>query len=83
MFAVGINSCRSSSRFGSALCGEGRGSATGRDNHGHLTTNEISRQRGQTIVLALCPAVFDREVPALDIARFAQAAVICPQTARP
>ena len=45
----------------------------GRGNHGHLTANQIGRQRRQSIVLVLRPAIFDRHVPALDIAGFAQA----------
>ena len=44
-----------------------------RDDHGHLTADQIGRQRRQSIVLALGPAVFDRDVLALDIAGFVQA----------
>ena len=42
-------------------------------NHGHLTTNQIGRQRRQSIVLALRPAILDRHVLTLDIAGFLQA----------
>jgi hypothetical protein len=41
-------------------------------NHGHLTTNQIGRQRRHSIVLAFRPAVFDRGISTLDIAGFAQ-----------
>ena len=53
--------------------GRQRRRSAARGNHGHLTTNQIGRQRRQSIVLALRPAIFDRHVPALDIAGFAQA----------
>src|SRR5262249_51506939 len=38
-----------------------------------LAANEVGRQGRQSIVLAPRPAEFDRHVPALDEARFAQA----------
>ena len=41
------------------------------DDHGHLTANQIGRQRRQPIVLTFRPAVFDRDVLALDEAGFA------------
>ena len=41
--------------------------------YGNLTTNQISCQRLQPLVLALGPAVFDRHVLALDEARVFQA----------
>ena len=50
-----------------------------RDNHSHPTTNQISRQRGQSIILPLRPAVFDRHVLALDPSGFLQALMECGQ----
>ena len=44
-----------------------------RDNHGHLTANQIGRQCRQSVVLILRPAIFDRYVLAFDIAGFSQA----------
>jgi hypothetical protein len=44
-----------------------------RENHGHLTANQIGRQCGQSIELVLSPAIFDRHIAALDVASFAQA----------
>ena len=41
--------------------------------YGNLTTNQISCQRLQPLVLALGPAVIDRHVLALDEARVFQA----------
>jgi hypothetical protein len=38
----------------------------------HLTANQIGRQGWKSIVLPLRPAIFDRDVLALDIAAFAQ-----------
>ena len=58
-------------RRGRRLCRQRRRSAAGRGNHGHLTANQIGRQRRQSIVLAVRPAIFDRDVLALDIAGFA------------
>jgi hypothetical protein len=34
--------------------------------------NQIGRQCGQSIVLILCPAVFDQHILAFDVAGFAQ-----------
>jgi hypothetical protein len=45
--------------------------------HGHLSLNQIGRQRRQSIVLAVGPAIFDRHVPAFDKARFAQTLTKC------
>ena len=41
--------------------------------HRHLAADQIGRQRRQPIELALGPAIFDRDVAALDVAGFAQA----------
>ena len=38
------------------------------DDHGHLAADQIGRQRRQPVVLALRPAIFDRDVAALDVA---------------
>src|SRR6516225_7706258 len=43
-------------------------------NDGHLTPHQIGRQRGQSIVLAVRPTIFDRYVAALDVADLAEAA---------
>jgi hypothetical protein len=51
-----------------------------RDNDGHLTTNQFVRQGRQAIVSALCPAILDRQVPALGIAGFPQSIVKRAQT---
>jgi len=44
-----------------------------RGNHGHLAANQIGCQCRQSIAVPFRPAVFDRHVPALDIAGFHQA----------
>ena len=58
------------------LCGRrlggNRGSTPRCDDHVHLPTNQISRERRQSIILTLGPAVFDRHVAALDVAHFTQ-----------
>src|SRR5215470_8559318 len=45
----------------------------GGGNHAHLTTNEFARQCRQSIVLALCPVVFDRDVAPLYVTSLTQA----------
>jgi hypothetical protein len=41
------------------------------DDHGHRTAHQLRRHLRQSIVLALDPAVFNRDIPAIDIARCA------------
>src|SRR5262245_37377649 len=48
------------------------GSADGSD-HFNLPSNQVGRERRQSIVLKLCPAVFDREISPFDKAAFVQA----------
>src|SRR5262249_61736116 len=43
------------------------------DDHCHLTTNQLSRQRRHSVVLPGRPAILDRYVLTLDIACFLQA----------
>ena len=45
--------------------------------------NQIGYQCRQAIVLILCPAIFDRYVPALDIAGFTQGLAKCGHEVRP
>ena len=47
--------------------------ASGRGDHGHLTSNEISRERRQPIQSSLRPAIFDRDVLTLDVPDLVQA----------
>jgi hypothetical protein len=57
-------------------CGFGRDRRVygpGRSDHGDLATHQIDRQLWQSIVLALRPVVYDRNIPAFDITSFAQA----------
>jgi hypothetical protein len=44
-------------------------------NDGHPPLNQISRQCWQAVIVTLCPAGFDSDVLALDIASFSQARV--------
>jgi hypothetical protein len=37
-------------------------------NHGQLTANQISRQYWQSIVLVVCPVIFDGDILAIEIA---------------
>jgi len=57
---------------GRCLCRLYRSRAADCRNHVHLTANQIGRQGWKSIVLPLRPAIFDRDVLALDIAAFAQ-----------
>ena len=59
-------------RRGCGLGHQCRRSAEGRD-HGHLTMNQFGREHRQSIVLALRPAVFDRDVLTFDEACLLQA----------
>jgi hypothetical protein len=43
--------------------------------HGDLAANQIGRQRGKPIVLTICPTIFNRNVPTLNVTVFAQALV--------
>src|SRR5258705_9979396 len=56
---------------------ERRGIASGCDNHSHLTTSQLGRERRQAIILALGPAIFDCDVLALDISEFLQPLLEC------
>src|SRR5262245_24519831 len=43
------------------------------NDHGYLTANQFGGQRRQLIVFTMCPSVFDRYVPVLDVTSFTQA----------
>src|SRR5262249_9796878 len=58
-------------RSGRRLCGQRRRSI--RDDHGHLSADQIGRQHWESVVLILRETVFNDDVLALDIARFFQA----------
>jgi hypothetical protein len=61
------------SRRGRCLGRERRGHAPGCDNHGNAAANKVGRQRRQALKLIVGPAVFDRQVFALDIAGILEA----------
>src|SRR4029453_7073732 len=54
------------------LCRKSRVDAAYRGNHCHSTLNEIGREGGQSIVLKIRPAEFDRNVLPFDIAGLSQ-----------
>jgi hypothetical protein len=58
---------------GRRLGGDGRGGAAGRNDHRDPLANQIDRQPGQQVEPVVGPAVFDRDVLALDIAVILQA----------
>src|SRR4029450_9750313 len=62
--------------------GSGRRSIVGRGDYGALSADQFGRQLRQSIELILGPAVFDRPVPALDVAAILQALAKCAQTVR-
>ena len=45
----------------------------GRRDHGHLSAHQIGQQCRQAIILALQPAILDRQVLAFDVADFVEA----------
>jgi hypothetical protein len=59
-----------------------RSNAAGSHQHGYAITDQICRKLRQAAGVRLCPAVFDPDVLALDIARQAQALVEGAQTDR-
>ena len=69
-------------RRGCRLGRQRRSGASGRDDHGDLSANQIGRQLRQPIDLILGPAVYDRHVLALDIAGLLQALAKSAQTVR-
>ena len=68
-----IDACQKDdrNRSGRRLCGQRRRSI--RDDHGHLSANQIGRQHRESVVPILRETVFNNDVLALDIARFFQA----------
>src|SRR5262249_23171445 len=44
-----------------------------RDDHGNPPTNQVGRERWQSVHLIICPAVFDRRVRTLDVASLFEA----------
>src|SRR5262249_34834774 len=59
-------------RCSRGLCRKCRRSATGCRNHCHLTLKQLRRKRRQSLVVTLCPTVFDFGVLALNIADLSQ-----------
>src|SRR5439155_24344462 len=53
------------------------------EHDGDLTANQIRRQRGQSIILALGPTKFDRNVLALDVAGLGEAVAKRGNVGRP
>ena len=53
--------------------GKWRRRALDRNDHGHPAANQVGRQCWQSVEATLRPAVFDRDVAALDIAGFVEA----------
>src|SRR5262249_6892207 len=47
-------------------------SAAGRRDHGHLTCNQISRHRRQSVIVALRPTIFDQDILTFDVAEFTE-----------
>ena len=62
-------------RWGRCFGSYRRRRALGRHDHSHPTLNQIGRHDREPVVFALPPTIFDRHVPALDVASFGQALV--------
>src|SRR5215475_9281619 len=67
---------------GSGLGRQRRDGTSGRNDHGDLSTNQFSHQRWNSIGLILAPAIFDRDVLALEITGILQAFTECAHTVR-
>jgi len=52
------------------MSGAASDGAAGCNNHSHLMTNQISRERWQPIVITIGPAIFVLNVPIVDILGF-------------
>ena len=70
--ATGSRFTQSRNRRGRRLCCHRRRICAG-DDHCHLLANQVGRQRRQSVVLAVRPAIFDRQVSTLDKPGFNQA----------
>src|SRR5262249_1458313 len=66
-------------RGGCGLSRHRRSGAAGRDDHGHLAAHRFGGERRQPIELSLGPAVFDRQILALNITDLLQALAKGPQ----
>src|SRR5262249_42201520 len=64
------------------LCRQYRGITALRHNEGHMAAHEFCRQCGKPIIATLCPAVFNREVLAFDVAGFLQTLPECGNEVR-
>jgi hypothetical protein len=62
---------------GRRLCRQRRRGAADRRDQSNLSADQIGRERRQPLVIALRPAVFDRDVAALDEAHPTEALVEC------
>src|SRR5262249_49753238 len=62
---------------GRRLCHGCRNTAAAREYHVHLTLHQIGSERWQKVELSARPAVFDRDIPALHIAAFAETFMEC------
>src|SRR5262245_19126854 len=69
-------------RRGSGLGRQRRVGTSGCDDHGDLPANQFSYQRRYPIDLILTPAVFDRDVLALDMSGILKALAECAYTVR-
>jgi hypothetical protein len=77
LYRVGAYYENDRNRCGCGFGGWRHRCATGGHDHIHPTLNQIGSHDSKSIVLIPCPTVFDRHVPALDIACFGQALVKC------
>src|SRR5262249_19761547 len=62
---------------GRRLCHGRRNTAAAREYHVHLTLHQIGSEKWQKVELSARPAVFDRDIPALHIAAFAETFMEC------
>src|SRR5262249_57481852 len=62
--------------------GGGRGSGT-RDQKGHRTGAQLGRERRQPVVIIIRPTILHRDVLAVDVTGFLQAAIECSKLLAP
>jgi hypothetical protein len=72
LYRVGAGGKDDRNGSGRRLCHKRRHRAYRRDNDRHLTPHQIGRQFREPAVVAVPPAIFDRNIAALDIAGFSE-----------
>jgi len=77
LHGVGANAEDNGNRRCRRLGRERRGGAARCHDDSHALANQLGRQRRQAIILALRPAIFDRDILTFDVTGFTQPLAEC------